>query len=180
MKHLIPFLFAIALMGCDENIDLQPKATTGVRKAVAQVTTQSNGLTVEQENVKRRLEMENQPGTMKFLYVISAMTGDIILYSSVKGKVTSSGKRLSPTSVLASDGHEAPRWGIPVSIGQNVQLTSEVLQDDGTYGSSIEYLYWWDVQGRYHQHYVSGGQIVHISDAPIGARKAILNLDAMK
>lgn len=181
MKYLFTLLFAFALTACDEIDTNRPTSTTGVSKATASVVTQANGLTVEQENVKRRIEMENQPGTMKFLYVISAMSGDIILYSSVKGKVTSSGKRLTPTTVLASESRGTVRdFGIPINIGGYSHLTGEVLQDDGTYGSSIEYLYWWDTQDRYHQHYVSGGQVIHVSDAPIGARKAIINLDAMK
>lgn len=180
MKYLLILIFAFAMMACDGVEPNRPVSTTGVSKATATVTTQANGLTVEQDNIKRRIEMENQPGTMKFLYVISSMTGDIILYSSVKGKVTSSGKRLTPSSVYAADPYQSTRWGNLIQIGDKWQLTNEVLQDDGTYGSSIEYLYWWDTQDRYHQHYVSGGQVVHVSDAPIGARKAIINLDAMK
>lgn len=180
MKYLFTLIAAMFFFGCDEMETHQPVSTTGVSKATATVVTQANGLTVEQENIKRRIEMENQPGTMKFLYVISAMSGDILLYSSVKGKVTSSGKRLTPSSVFTSDPYQSNRWGNAIAIGGHWQLTSEVLQDDGSYGSSIEYLYWWDTQDRYHQHYVSGGQVVHISDAPIGARKAIINLDAVK
>jgi hypothetical protein len=34
-----------------------------------------------------------------------------------------------------------------------------------------------DIEGREHTHYVSGGQILHISDQPIKAAKVILNLD---
>ena len=182
MKSLFLVVFVLALVGCDIE-ERQAKSSGGISKATASVTTQANGLTVEQENIKRRIEMENLPGTMKHLYVISAMSGDIILYSSVRGKVTSSGKRLTPTSVNVQDGefvndmHGGFDVGFP---GYGNRRTGEVLQDDGTYGSSIEYLYWWDTQDKYHQHYVSGGQIVHISDAPIGARKAIINLDAMK
>ena len=44
-------------------------------------------------------------------------------------------------------------------------------------GSSTPYLYWWDTLGRYHQHYVSGGQIIHVSDQPMAFPKIILSLD---
>ena len=179
MKYLLAMIFAFALIGCVEQ-EGTPQSSTGVSKVTASVTTQANGLTVEQDNIKHRIEMENQPGTMKYLYVISAMTGDIILYSSVKGKITSSGKRLTPNTVSQNLSSEYASTGFQIDINGKRMTTTEVLQDDGTYGSSIEYLYWWDTQDRYHQHYVSGGQVVHVSDAPIGARKAIINLDAMK
>ena len=187
------FIFVIAAMttltACIEEGQQQkrkPVSDSGVKKATAKVKTQASGLTVEQENVKRRLETENSPGSIKHLYVISAMSGQTIIYSTVKGKVTSSGKRLTPTTVAAgqhgkgggySDG---VTYGIPVQIGRRNYRTAEVLQDDGTYGSSIHYLYWWDVQGRYHQHYVSGGQIIHVSDQPIAVGSVIINMEVQE
>jgi hypothetical protein len=78
----------------------------------------------------------------------------------LKGKVTSSGKRLSPYSVAAGAGGggaaNLDHYGIPVSVGGRKYRTTEVLQDDGTYGSSMPYLYWWDTNGVYRQAYVSG------------------------
>lgn len=44
-----------------------------------------------------------------------------------------------------------------------------------TYGSSVPYIFWWDTNGIYHQHYISGGQIVHISDQPIEVKSANLS-----
>lgn len=169
MKILLSLL-ALLLSACLES---RPSSTTGIEKARAVVRVQSSGLTIEQENVKRRIEMENSPGSIKHLYVISTFSGDVILYSTVKGKVTSSGKRLTPYEVAVQRGTSAD--GFAVDFNGSVQYTGEVLQDDGTYGSSIEYLYWWDTQGRYHQHYVSGGQIVHISDVALNVRKVIIN-----
>lgn len=32
----------------------------------------------------------------------------------------------------------------------------------------------------YHQHYVTGGQIVHLSDQPISVPKVILNLETVE
>lgn len=146
---------------------------TGVQKAVAEVEVQASGMTVEQENIKRKLEAENLPGAVKHLYLISAYSGQVILYSTVKGKVTSSGKRLSPYSVSDND-HSGCYDGFKINISDRAYITSEVLQDDGTYGSSIPYLYWWDVQDRYHQHYVSGGQIVHVTDVPLSGIKSVI------
>jgi len=141
-------------------------STSGVKKADATVQTQSNGLTIEQDNVKKRLEQENMPGSIKHLYLLSAYSGQILIYSTVKGKVTSSGKRLTPSTVEVSSGSNLYN-GFNVKFNGSEQYTSEVLGDDGTYGSSIEYLYWWDIKGVQHQQYITGGMILHISDKPM-------------
>lgn len=176
----VAMIFALVTLGgeCD-GTTARPAATSGVTKATAKVKTQASGLTVEQENVKRRLEEDNKPGSIKHLYVISAYSGDVIMYSTVKGKVTSGGKRLTPTTVAAIDGDYvgSQHFGEAVNIGGTTRRTGEVLQDDGTYGKSMDYLYWWDVQGRFHQHYVSGGQIVHVSSQPLAVNKIIINVE---
>ena len=154
-----------------------PVSETGIAKAEADIKVGSDGLTAEQRNVKARIEAENVPGTIKHVYVVSAYTGDVILYSTAKGKVSSSGKRLSPYTVYAGSYASTSIDGIPIMIGGAKYRTGEVLQDDGTYGSSAEYLYWWDARGLYHQHYPSGGQIVHVSDSPMAWPKIIMNLE---
>ena len=162
-----------------ENTSSAPKSTSGVRKATVKVKTGADGLTSEQRSVAARSQEDNRPGAVKHLYIISAYSGQVIIYSTVKGKVTSSGKRLSPYSVAATDGEyvDSSLMGIPVNIGGRTYRTTEVLQDDGTYGHSIPYLYWWDVQGKFHKHYVSGGQIIHISNQPISVKNIIINME---
>ena len=173
---LLTAVLTLCLGGC-ESPSRTPESSSGVAKTDAEVSPQASGLTVEQENIRRRLQMENLPGSIKHLYVISAMSGDVILYSTVKGKVTSSGKRLSPYGIkTGSSGRE----GFPIEFGERRYYTTEVLQDDGSYGSSIPYLYWWDTRDVYHQHYVTGGQIVHLSDQPISVPKVILNLETVE
>jgi hypothetical protein len=166
----------LAAGGCDE---VQPETTTGVTKANATIQTGTDGLTAEQRNVRDRLVADNKPGSIKHLYLISAYSGQVLLYSTVKGKVTSSGKRLTPTTANYASNGQGGSSGFEVSTPNgNRFFTSEVLQDDGTYGSSVEYLYWWDVQGRYHQQYVTGGMILHISDQPIPVKSITINLEA--
>lgn len=170
---------ATIISGCDPE-PTTPKSTSGsVKKASVKVKTQASGLTIEQENVKRRLEVDNKTGSIKHLYVISAYSGQAIIYSTVRGKVTSSGKRLSPYEVACMDGQYVggAHEGIKVGVGGYYKRTPEVLQDDGTYGSSTPYLYWWDTKGIYHQHYVSGGQIIHISDQPLVVKGIIINME---
>ncbi len=165
---LIAAVIFAAVNGCDTRVNHDVKSDSGVAKAHVDVTVGSDGLTVEQRNVKERYKRDNDLGAVKHLYIVSAYSGQTILYSTVKGKVTSSGKRLTPTEVESalSDGGF---WygGMNVDIAGRNTVTGEVLQDDGTYGSSAEYIFWIDERGAYHQHYVSGGQIVHISDKPV-------------
>ena len=160
-----------------------PQASSGVGQAAVTVPTSPDGLTVEQQNVRDRLLEDNKPGAIKHLYVVSPYSGQVILYSTVKGKVTSSGKRLSPYSVETAydtDGYSNFAWrgGYTTEDGN---VTTEVLQDDGTYGSSVPYIFWWDVNDVYHQHFFTGGQIVMIRSEPLpNTPEVILNLDAVE
>jgi hypothetical protein len=165
-------MFSLGADGCDG----ERKAAvsdSGVSKTSVKVPTQANGLTTEQQNVRDRLVEDNKPGAIKHLYIISAYSGQVIIYSTVRGKITSSGKRLSPTSVVVGTSGEYRRPGFDF----NGYVTAEVLQDDGTYGSSVEYLFFWDSKGAYHQHFVSGGQIVHVSDQPLSVKSIIINVE---
>ena len=172
---LLMALVMFMLSGCNIERGKAVVSTSGVKKAETTVTTNADGRTSEQENVIAKLAADNKVGAIKHLYIISAYSGQVILYSTVKGKVTSSGKRLSPTTVASSDAQSY--GGIPVTIGGRSLRTSEVLQDDGTYGSSMEYLYWWNTAGVGHKHYVTGGQIVHISEQPLSVKSIIINME---
>lgn len=159
---------AVAVAAVAGGCDNDAKSTSGVAKATVKVQTGSDGLTVEQRNVKERVLMDNKPGSVKHLYVIAPESGQCILYSTVQGKVTSSGKRLSPSSVSP---------GFTVKFGDRDLTTNEVLSDDGTYGSSDPYIFWWDVRGVYHQHFMTGGQIVHVSSEPVRFKSIMVNLE---
>ena len=152
----------------------EPKSASGVQKANVHVQAQSSGMTTEQENVSERIKEDNKPGSIKHLYVISAYSGQVVIYSTVKGKITSSGKRLTPYNVESAGEVED---GFPLKIGNWSGKTTEVLQDDGTYGSSEPYVFWWDTKGVYHQHYVSGGQIIHVSNQPLAVKGIIINME---
>ena len=145
-----------ALIGCGPDSGT-PISSSGVSKATTKVPVDANGRTIEQENVIERLKRDNTPGSTKYLYIISPFSGDVLIFSSVKGKVSSSGKRFSPTSVEAyvspGSNYYYPMF---VDIGGKTYGTNEVLQDDGSYGSSSEYIYWFDQRNVYHQHLVNG------------------------
>ena len=140
MKKMISIaVLAVAclVLMADDGCDAPPaQSASGVSKASVQVPTGSDGLTAEQRNVHDRLLQDNKPGAIKHLYIISPSSGQVILYSTVKGKVTSSGKRLSPATVTTYRDNANQYGGFTVPIGGANQNTTEVLSDDGTYGSS--------------------------------------------
>lgn len=165
---VLGILVFVSFTGCAREV----QSVSGTKMATAgSVKTGPDGLTIEQHNVAARINIDNQVGAIKHLYVVSAYSGQVLIYSTVKGKVTSSGKRLTPDRV------EGGNNSFVFKIGESPFFTNQVLGEDGTYGSSIEYLYWWDAKGVYHQHYVTGGQILHISDQPLAVKGIIINME---
>lgn len=175
-KLLLPLLITSTLLvSCREEI---ATASGSVSKKTVAVATDGDGWTSEQRNIAERLKRDNQVGAIKHLYVISPYSGQVLLYSTVKGKVTSSGKRLTPNTVAASaQTNSSYGGGLVVNLGGKGYYTTEVLQDDGTYGSSCEYIYWFDSKDIYHSHFFTGGQIIHVSEQPIATKNIILNLE---
>lgn len=176
MKKLFLLLsLSIITLSCVERPRTpQQESDSGVRKATVKVPTDEKGTTIEQRNIEERLIRDNKPGDIKHLYVISSYTGDVMEYSTVVGKVTSGGKRLSPSNVLSGQNYFGDENY--VFIGSKQYTTNELIDDNGTYGSSANYIYWFDTQGNYHQYFPSGGTYVHISDKPLRIRKVNLSI----
>jgi hypothetical protein len=172
MKSVLTIvLITILLTACDGSISTQQKSDSGITKASTAVQTDANGKTIEQENIIERLKRDNQPGSIKHLYIISSYTGDVLQYSTVKGKVTSGSKRLSPKTVNGN-GMNNTGYSNTVHIGGTLYTTDEVLDDGGAYGESGQYMFWFDAQGNYHQYYPAGGTYVSICDKPQRIKKA--------
>lgn len=159
-----------ALTSSSDCVGGQAVSDSGVAKASVKVETDVNGNTVEQKDIMKRYQRDNKVGSIKHLYIISAYTGDVLEYSTVMGKVTSGGKRLSPKTVenistLSSTYNT-------VTLNGNEYITNEMIDENGTYGESANYIYWFDAQDNYHQYFPSGGTYLHISDKPLRIRKA--------
>jgi hypothetical protein len=155
----------------------ESESSTGVAKATATVQTDANGFTAEQRNIMEKYKRDNVPGAIKHLYIISAYSGQVLIYSTVQGKVTSGTKRLTPSIVEGSSG-----WGnmFMVKIGSETYYTKEVLGDDGAYGGSGDYIFWFDTKGIMHQQYMGGGMILHISDQPLAVKSITINMELEK
>ena len=170
-KVMSVLMFTLVLMSGSCEDGGQQKSDSGAMKATTKIKTDADGHTTEQKNIIERLQRDNQVGEVKHLYVISSYSGDVLEYSTVKGKVTSGGKRLSPKSVNGN-GTDSPGAYNYVNIGNTKYTTDEVLDDGGAYGESGNYLFWFDAQDNYHQYYPSGGTYLHISERPLRIRKA--------
>lgn len=112
--------------------------------------------------------------------MIAPKSGRVVLYSTVQGKVTSGGKRLTPrTTIDKYDcGKDCTHYeGQRIILDGLEYITTDLMQDDGTYGSSAPYFYWFDANGRYHQHFFTEGQIILISEQPLAGRQVIFNAD---
>ena len=165
---------ACFLLLTSEQCSNEAISSSGVQKATAEVRTDMSGHTVEQKNIMERIKRDNTPGSIKHLYIISAYSGQVIIYSTVAGKTTSGGKRLNPSTILGSTTNGF-RVDFPGST--EYMYTQEVLGDDGAYGSSGDYIFWFDAKGVYHQHYVTGGQVIHISDQPLSVKNIVINME---
>ena len=175
---IVAIVSMIMFASCKDLTITRKNATSdsGVEKATIKVETDVDGNTIEQKNIMERYRRDNLPGSIKHLYVISPLSGQVLLYSTVKGKVTSSSKRLTPESVVG-DGFNTNSNNNVVYINGRGYTTNEVMGDDGTYGPSIQYLYWFDSKGVYHQHYLGGNEMLHISDQPLAVKSILLNLE---
>ena len=160
-------MVCIGLVGCKE-----VESVSGTKMAtVGKVQKNTEGRTVEQQNIYDRIKEDNNPGAIKHLYVISPYSGQVIIYSTVRGKVTSSHKRLTPSKVIGDS------TAFSLQIGDETFYTDEILGEDGTFGDSAEYIHWYDSKGVYHQHFLTGGQIIHVSNEPLVVKGVIINME---
>lgn len=90
----------------------------------------------EIDNIKRRLEQTSKPDALGYIILLNE-TGQPVMYTSVKGKITSGGKRLTEPDRKYDAG---PSLGI-----------RQAPSDEGTYGSSDPYIFFWNADGQYIQ-----------------------------
>lgn len=159
-KRVLLLLFALlngalvmALVGCSQEV----QSVSGTKmKTVGKLKTDENGNTSEQNNISDKIRAESDPDKVWHLYVISPYDRQLIMQSTVKGKITSSNKRLTPKTLTGQ--------GMRFQVAGTTYYTDEMPSEDGTFGSSAEYIYWKDAEGRNRRHYLLHGQIIHVVD----------------
>lgn len=128
MKKCILFCVSLlTLISCA----LPPPEVRDVQAQKAREAAQSVDFTdnAEIENIQRRLKLTGDPGLLGYVLLLND-AGQPIYYATVKGKITSGSKRLTRPGSL--NGYEEP-------------------SDEGTYGSSSPYVYFWTTSGQYIQ-----------------------------
>ena len=134
------------------------------------------------QNIQDRISTTTQIGKIMWIHLMDS-TGDITKRFPVRNKTTSSGKRLEPTQTSGQTppaGTNKPTY--------NGWMVEDLIQPDGTYGSSGDYQYWFDPMGRYHQIGSAGMTTYLLTDYPINLEDPIdkitglynLNVEAQK
>jgi len=164
-------LFVLGIGGCTKK---EQEARSGVKevKDFFKFPTNSQGNTVEQQQILDRYKVTTDPTKVLWIHLI-ALDGKIVRRMPVRSKVTSSGKRVEPTEAASSNQHATnyPRFGS--------YETKEFIQSDGTFGHSDSYIYWFDPQGRYHQWGTAGGLGYLLTDYPIDLKDPIDEITGM-
>lgn len=133
---------SLLLAACEPNAPANPAKTTQAQKAAEAANSIQFSENAEIDNIKRRLELTSNPGQIGFVLLLNEM-GKPVMYTSVKGKITSGNKRLtSPQEVRCLE--------VAESVGCSQQMV-EAPSDEGTYGSSNPYIFFWTADGQYIQ-----------------------------
>jgi hypothetical protein len=130
MKFLIlPLIATLFLTGCPGQ-DNKTQQSNIAKQAAESIKFTENA---EIENIKHRIELTSKPGAIGYIVLLNQM-GQPIAYETVKGKITSSGKRLTK----------------PYSVVNSTAVTP-APSDEGTWGSSDNYIFYWTANGVYRQ-----------------------------
>jgi hypothetical protein len=96
----------------------------------------------EIDNIAARHRLTSRPGAIGYIILMN-QSGQIVFYGSVRGKVTSSGKRLTPPDQMRR---------YPSLLNDvDTYAVGPAPSDEGTWGSSDPYIYFWTTDGQYMQ-----------------------------
>lgn len=158
-------LSMIASAGFWNSDPIVTKSQSGLVMQSVSLQPVKSGMSLEQYNIAQRYIHDNKPDALKYVYIIG-QNGQVCMNFQILGKVTSSGKRLTPRTVAA--GPDGAGYGITggmdITISGKVYQTTEVIEDDGTYGDSMPYYYIWTTAGNYVQVIPTGMFLTVIAD----------------
>jgi hypothetical protein len=136
-KTLIALVAAVGLsvtLGACERIPTAREIEA--QKSVEAANSIKFSANAERENIVNRLNLTADPGKVGYILLLN-QSGQPIAYLNVKGKVTSGGKRLMPPNEYYCANGNCGWQPAP--------------SDEGTYGSSNPYVFFWTVDGQYYQ-----------------------------
>ncbi len=133
-------LLSLGLLGCEKQ---PPKPIDRLAQLAAEAAQEAAKATIDPHEIKaieRRRSLMGQPGLQLYVVFFNDL-GQPIDYFVTNGKCTSSGKRLTPdTDVVEGDrGSHYGYFAVPAR------------SEDGTHGSSDEYIYCKTADGKYKQ-----------------------------
>lgn len=88
---------------------------------------------LELDNLKEKRTREDNPDQIRYLYVMSF--GQIIGYYTTKGKISSNGSQIAPTTELVQPAAGGERYAV------------ESAQDDGSYGDGDPGIFFFTTEG---------------------------------
>lgn len=163
MKKTLIFMTlasALAVAGCvpDERpVQVKNQQAEVAKQAANSIRFDGNA---EIDNIKKRLELTSNPNAMG--YVVLFLDNAPIAYYAVRGKITSGSKRLTPSAEV--------QYRSGGTNGNLVAAVTPTPSDEGTFGSSSEYVYFWTTEGRYIQwdgRYLYSDQPIRLRVEPI-------------
>ena len=148
-RLIILFILCFFISACEGEPTNKDEQARKAQKAAESINYTENA---EIDNIKKRLDLTSSPSLLGYVAIINNV-GQIAMYTPVKGKVTSGGKRLTtPNKVLYQD------------------LLVPTPSDEGTWGSSNPYVYFWTPSGRYIQtsmNYLYSDQPFRLTEKPL-------------
>lgn len=140
MKVVLIAALALTLAGCDATKSQPQQRNVQAEKAAAAANTIVFSDNSEIDNIKARIELTSKPGQIGFVILLNE-SGQPIMYEGVKGKITSGSKRLTkPSAIRYNSNMNGQSW-----------LVDQTPSDEGTWGSSNEYIFYWNQNGEYRQ-----------------------------
>lgn len=138
---------SLSLAGCEKTA----RDTQAIKGAkIAESAMGSAQTNAEQANIGDRLKLTSNPDLLGHIAIVNKV-GQVVLYTTIKGKVTSGSKRLTNPSYCPG-------------------TTGECPSDEGTFGSSNPYVFFWTTQGQYIQtsmDYIYSDKPLRLDEKPL-------------
>jgi hypothetical protein len=142
---------SLSLASCGEPTARDVQARKGAK--IAEQAMSNAQTNAEQDNIGQRLKLTSNPDLLGHIAIVNKV-GQVVLYTTIKGKVTSGSKRLNSSG------------NCPNTIG------TECPSDEGTFGSSNPYVFFWTTQGQYIQtsmDYIYSDKPLRLDEKPLMA-----------
>ena len=156
---VVSILLGLGLSACQSSAKATTVKHTQSQKAAAAAESISFTENAEINNIKSRLELTSDPGLTGFVLLMNE-AGQPIMYTGIKGKITSSGKRLTrPQSLIKGD--RGSGYG---------HFVMNSASDEGTWGGSSPYIFFWTTGDQYIQwngKYLYSDQPFRVSIEPL-------------